>query len=86
MSSLQAPVPPSPNTLEFSRALIATRYLLGARGPTLLEGIESGRAELQRTLERQAHHLSRGLREERARYLAQNVTALAQALRTQRLR
>lgn len=69
----------------FLRSLVATQYLLGARRDELTTSllVEEGQAE--EIVERCQLKLSQGAREDRARYLARQVTRIIRSLRAQRL-
>lgn len=70
----------------FCQAVVATRYLLGARSEGLSEGLTLSDDSCRQAVGQEVLRLSRGLREERAKFLARQVTRIVRSLRAQRLR
>ncbi len=90
------PPPPPPSSVQgpesrltsraFARGFIAARYLLGRRQDALSGGAVLATPGQLRELKHVAARLSRGIREERARALATEVSHLIRSLHSQRLK
>lgn len=70
----------------FVRALIATRYVLGARGEALESGLGALAAEDAAARDELMAELAEGGRRERARVLAGEMGRVVRALASERIR